>query len=121
MEFTVPRTLEDKLTGDKLIVILEKASLELTQGSNRTYALLSGTDHRTRILKEGRDPKNVRPDIVHQCLITLLDSPLNRAGRLLVYIRTSHNEIIEVSPQLTVPKTWEQFNALMVTDRKSVV
>eukprot|EP00921_Rhytidocystis_pertsovi_P012054 GHVQ01019521.1.p1 GENE.GHVQ01019521.1~~GHVQ01019521.1.p1 ORF type:complete len:227 (-),score=18.35 GHVQ01019521.1:611-1291(-) len=113
--YVVPTTLEDRITGPKLIVILEQACLELTHGKNHTLELLNNLDHRSRLRKQGRDPSDIRPDITHQCLMMLLDSPLNRAGLLLVYIRTAKNEMIQVSPQLTVPRTWPQFAAMAVT------
>jgi hypothetical protein len=35
-----------------------------------------------------------------QCLLTLLDSPLNKAGLLQVYIHTAKGVLIEVNPRL---------------------
>eukprot|EP00918_Siedleckia_nematoides_P048569 GHVU01106489.1.p1 GENE.GHVU01106489.1~~GHVU01106489.1.p1 ORF type:complete len:312 (+),score=74.27 GHVU01106489.1:1954-2889(+) len=58
--------------------------------------------------------RDYRPDIVHQCLLTLMASPLNSAGKLLVYIRTKDSQLIEVSPQLTVPARYEEFEKLIV-------
>ena len=39
----------------------------------------------------------------------LLDSPLNRAGFLQVYIHTAHNVLIEVNPQTRIPRTFPRF------------
>ena len=57
---------------------------------------------------------NIRPDIVHQCLLSILDSPLNKKGKLLVYIRTTSNILIEVNPQLSVPRDYKEFSILMI-------
>lgn len=43
----------------------------------------------------------------------LLDSPLNRAGLLQVYIHSQQNVLIEVNPQLRIPRTFARFSGLM--------
>ena len=43
----------------------------------------------------------------------LLDSPLNRAGLLQVYIHTDKNVLIEVNPQTRIPRTYKRFAGLM--------
>jgi len=47
--------------------------------------------------------------------LTLLDSPLNKAGKLQVYIHTSKNVLIEVNPQTRIPRTFKRFSGLMGT------
>lgn len=44
----------------------------------------------------------------------LLDSPLNRAGLLQVYVHTEKNVLIEVNPQTRIPRTFKRFAGLMV-------
>nr|CAD7464887.1 unnamed protein product [Timema tahoe] len=44
----------------------------------------------------------------------LLDSPLNRAGLLQVYVHTDNNVLIEVNPQTRIPRTFKRFAGLMV-------
>jgi rRNA small subunit pseudouridine methyltransferase Nep1 len=77
--------------------------------------------------KRKRDIGEARPDIVHQvsfrdedllttkCLLNLLDSPLNRAGLLRVYIKTTNNILIEVNPSVRIPRTFKRFAGLMGT------
>lgn len=48
-----------------------------------------------------------------QCLLMLMDSPLNRAGLLQVYIHTEKNVLIEVNPQTRIPRTFDRFCGLM--------
>jgi EMG1/NEP1 methyltransferase len=48
------------------------------------FELLNCDDHGNALKKQNRDAGSCRPDIVHQCLLMLLDSPLNRAGLLQV-------------------------------------
>ncbi|CAO3630854.1 unnamed protein product [Cunninghamella blakesleeana] len=70
----IPKTLIEKEKARRLIVILEGATLE---------TLKLG-----KIRKSNRETYEARPDITHQCLLTLLDSPLNKAGLLQVFIHT---------------------------------
>lgn len=49
-----------------------------------------------------------------QCLLTLLDSPINKAGRLNIFISTAKGVLIEVSPSVRIPRTFKRFAGLMV-------
>uniref|UniRef100_A0A023F8U3 18S rRNA (pseudouridine-N1)-methyltransferase n=1 Tax=Triatoma infestans TaxID=30076 RepID=A0A023F8U3_TRIIF len=97
----------------RLIVILEKAQLE-TVKTGHTFELLNSDDHLAVLKKNDRDPGLCRPDITHQCLLMLMDSPLNRAGLLQVYVRTEKNVLIEINPQTRIPRTFKRFAGLMV-------
>ncbi|KAI0759747.1 Nep1-domain-containing protein [Trametes elegans] len=112
-------------TQRKLYVILEQACLEAyrvsTAGRSKNgregdvkYALLNCDDHQGILAKTGRDIADARPDITHQCLLTLLDSPLNKAGLLQVYIHTAKGVLIEVNPHVRIPRTFKRFSGLMV-------
>lgn len=63
--------------------------------------------------RNNKDPGACRPDITHQSLLMLLDSPLNRAGLLQVYIRTEKKVLIEINPQIRIPRTFKRFAGLM--------
>ncbi|KRT80988.1 hypothetical protein AMK59_5832, partial [Oryctes borbonicus] len=97
----------------RLIIILEQAQLESVKVRN-SFELLNCDDHTGILKKNNRDLSSCRPDITHQCLLMLLDSPLNRAGLLQVYIHTSNNVLIEVNPQTRIPRTFKRFAGLMV-------
>lgn len=43
----------------------------------------------------------------------LMDSPLNRANLLQVYIRTEKNVLIEINPQTRIPRTFRRFAGMM--------
>lgn len=43
----------------------------------------------------------------------LMDSPLNRAGLLQVYVHTEKNALIEINPQTRIPRTFTRFCGLM--------
>lgn len=113
-----PKTLTSKDKDTKrLIVVLSNACLEThkihSSGGDR-YALLNCDDHQAYLKKLNRDIKDTRPDITHQCLLTLLDSPINKAGKLQVYIHTARGVLIEVNPSVRIPRTFKRFSGLMV-------
>lgn len=103
----------------KLIVILERANLDIVKVDSRfsqpsSYQILNCDDNMHMIRKLKRDPAFCRPDIVHQCLQILSQCPLNRAGLLQVYVRTQNKELIKVDPQLAVPESFSEFTKMMV-------
>lgn len=103
----------------RLIVVLSQASLEtvkIGKAKEARYQLLNGEEHLNIFQKLKRDPATCRPDITHQCLMTLLDSPLNRAGKLQIYISTSKNVLIKVNPKVRIPRTLKRFSGLMGTN-----
>lgn len=44
----------------------------------------------------------------------MLDSPVNKAGKLQIYIQTAKGVLIEVSPTVRIPRTFKRFAGLMV-------
>jgi rRNA small subunit pseudouridine methyltransferase Nep1 len=97
----------------RLIVVLERANLEVVK-VGKGYELLNTDQHMKQIKIYRKDPAFCRPDITHQCLLMLFDSPLNRAGLLQVYIHTESNVLIEINPQTRFPRTFPRFAGLMV-------
>ena len=78
---TLPKTETEKQTHKRLIIILEAANLD-TIKTKSGIELINSDDHRKHIKKMGKSLEDFRPDITHQCLLALLDSPLNKCGRL---------------------------------------
>lgn len=78
------------------------------------FELLNCDEHLGAHKKAGRDPADSRPDITHQLLMALLDSPLNKAGRLRIYMQTKQNVLIEVHASTRIPRTFKRFAGLMV-------
>ncbi|KAL4115756.1 hypothetical protein PRIC2_012762 [Phytophthora ramorum] len=97
----------------QVIVILEQAALE-TVKTSKGYQLLNCDDHKGIHKKLNREASQSRPDILHQELMALLDSPLNKAGYLKMYIQSSKGVLVEVSSQMRVPRTYKRFAGLMV-------
>ncbi|KAK2393003.1 ribosomal RNA small subunit methyltransferase NEP1 [Trifolium repens] len=102
------------LLASQLLLQLEKASLEVAK-VGKTYQLLNSDEHANFLLKNNKNPNDYRPDICHQALLSILDSPLNKAGRLkVVYIRTEKGVLIEVKPYVRIPETFKLFAGLML-------
>ena len=58
-----------------------RSNLETTV-TKRGIELINCDDHQKLIAKMGKKLEDYRPDVTHQCLLMLLDSPLNQAGLL---------------------------------------
>ncbi|XP_058116327.1 ribosomal RNA small subunit methyltransferase NEP1 [Anopheles ziemanni] len=116
-EYDLPskHILRSRIKADerRLVIILEGAQLE-TVKVGASFELLNCDDHTNILKRNNRDPGSCRPDITHQSLLMLMDSPLNRAGLLLVFIRTERNVLIEIDPQTRIPRTFKRFGGLMV-------
>lgn len=50
------------------------------------YYLLNCDDHGNFLRRHDKDPALYRPDICHQALLAILDSPLAKSGRLKVLL-----------------------------------
>jgi rRNA small subunit pseudouridine methyltransferase Nep1 len=99
----------------RIIVLLDLATLETVKNRTGVYELLNCDDHRDLCKKKLRkDPNDYRPDILHQELLALMDSPLNKAGLLQIYIHTQKHVLIEVNPATRIPRTYKRFAGLMV-------
>ena len=95
----------------KLIIILEGASLELGN-IKKNPQILNCDDHYKIIKSMKKKLEEFRPDIIHQCLLNLFDSPLNKVGLLQVYIHTNKNILIEINPKTRIPRTFKRFSGL---------
>ncbi|PWV08596.1 hypothetical protein C3747_88g206 [Trypanosoma cruzi] len=97
-------------TERAVVVILENAGLLLgREGVVDAYDRAASTEIANASLKD------VRPDIVHQCLLALFDSELGWQRRLRVYISlfARSGRTIEVSPALRPPRTFRRFKGLV--------
>jgi rRNA small subunit pseudouridine methyltransferase Nep1 len=99
--------------GKKVYFILENCSLEYAK-IGRKDVLLTSEDGGFIKNNLKQDPMKYRPDILHQCLLMLLDSPLNRAGNMGIYFHTTSNVLVLVSPQCRIPRTFNRFCGLMI-------
>ena len=105
---------QPQIVGQQVIILLDQARLETVKTRKGDFELLNCDDHKDVMKRNNKDPSEFRPDIAHQELLALLDSPLNKAGKLKVYMRTQKNVLIEINPQIRIPRTFKRFSGLMV-------
>ena len=96
-----------------VIFVLENAQLE-TARLNSQICLLNADDHKNYLAKHQKEIASYRPDILHQSLLTILDSPLCKMDHVSdIYIHTSSNVLIRVDPATKLPRTFNRFAGLM--------
>lgn len=105
---------EVKESHRQLIVVLEAAGLDYSRLHKKKPELLS-YDENEKFIRERlkRDPEDYKPHIVHQCLLNLMDSPLNKAGLLKVLVNTFNGQLIEINPTTRIPRTYQRFSPLI--------
>ncbi len=93
-------------------VIVKHAKSRKKRPSN---LLLEATYHhqaiRSRYGEEAE--RRGRPDIVHFFLMNAQESILNNEGKLRVYVHTRNNDVIHISPETKLPKSYPRFVGLM--------
>ncbi|KAG8070568.1 hypothetical protein GUJ93_ZPchr0006g41892 [Zizania palustris] len=108
----VPRPVDGKKRPGAIFV-LERACLEVGK-VGKTMQILNSDDHANYLRKQNRNPADYRPDIIHQALLAIFDSPLTKAGRLqAVYVRTEKGVLFEIKPYVRMPRTFKRFCGLM--------
>jgi rRNA small subunit pseudouridine methyltransferase Nep1 len=83
------------------------------KGKDPTSTLLDISYHYAA-MKDLKDwDRRGRPDITYVTLLTLLESPLNKEGRLSIYVHTMKDFIISVDPEVKLPRNYTRFEGLM--------
>lgn len=54
-----------------------------------------------------------RPDIVHNSLLQVLETPLNWENKLSVFVHTQENKLIIINPKIRLPKNYTRFVGLI--------
>ncbi|MFX1485964.1 MAG: 16S rRNA methyltransferase [Promethearchaeota archaeon] len=80
---------------------------------NPSDLLLDVSLHHTLFSSIPNSEKRGRPDIVHFCLLSILGTPLNKAGLLRIYVHTIDDNIIFINPEVRLPKNYNRFIGLM--------
>ncbi|MEK6986366.1 MAG: 16S rRNA methyltransferase [Candidatus Thermoplasmatota archaeon] len=117
-----------RVAAGVLTVILAEAELELVpesiaghpavrvsardQKRNPGEILLDQNVHWQAVKPLPESARRGRPDIVQMCLLTLLESPLNKMGQLSVVVHTRNNELIRIKPDTRLPRGEARFQGL---------
>ncbi|XP_019252217.1 PREDICTED: ribosomal RNA small subunit methyltransferase NEP1-like [Nicotiana attenuata] len=111
----IPVVSTDQSTKPGVIFIIERASLEIAK-IGKTYQLLNSDEHSNFLKKNNRNPSDYRPDIAHQAMLSILDSRVNKAGRLkALYVKTENGVLFEVKkPHVRIPRTFKRFAGIML-------
>lgn len=107
---------DDQKNANKpgVIFILEKASLEVAK-VGKNYQLLNSDKHANFLRRNGRNPADYRPDIAHQAILMILDSTLNKSGRMkALYVKTEKGVLFEIKPHVRIPRTFDRFSGIML-------
>lgn len=92
----------------KLVVILEKCGLWLGRDG-----LVDAHEKAASTQLANDSLADIRPDIVHQCLLALCDSDLYHDGNLLIILSTVKGKTIRLSQNMRPPRTFHRFKGLM--------
>lgn len=83
------------------------------RGRKATELILDSNYYHKPMRKLEDSERRGRPDIVHVCMLTALDTPLNREGLLNFCIHTRNDKVIEIDPSTRIPRSYNRFNGLM--------
>ena len=67
----------------------------------------------SRMGSQLRPEKMGRPDIVHNALLQVLETPLNWEGHLHVFVHTQDDNVISINPAVRLPKNYVRFVGLI--------
>ncbi|RDX57684.1 Ribosomal RNA small subunit methyltransferase NEP1, partial [Mucuna pruriens] len=96
------------------IFILDNASLK--KGLVRKKWKILNSDEDAQFLqKQKKNLNDYRPDIIHEALRCILDSPLNKAGMVgAIYVKIDQGGVFEVKPHVRIPRTCSRFCGVMM-------
>ena len=83
------------------------------QNRKGTEVLLDQNMHAAAIRQLPDGERRGRPDILHYCLLVLLESPLNKEGRLKVLIHTRNGELVNIRADTRLPRGEARFQGLL--------
>ena len=83
------------------------------QGRRPSEILLDQNLHGTAMSRLADGKRRGRPDILHYTLLTLLESPLAKQGRVEVAVHTRDNLLIHVRPDTRLPRGEARFQGLL--------
>jgi len=81
--------------------------------NNFSSLLLDNAIHHSAMIKLEDKEKRGRPDIIHNCLLQALGSPLNKNGLLSFYIHTTHNRTFKINSEIKITRNYNRFKGLM--------
>lgn len=83
------------------------------RGKKPNELLLDQTHHGQSMTKLSDNERRGRPDITFLSLMSLLETPLCKEGLLTVHLHLQDGRIIEVKPDVRLPRNYDRFVGLM--------
>jgi len=83
------------------------------RSKNYSSQLLDNALHHSAMVKLNNFEKRGRPDILHNCLLNALGSPLNKNKQLKIYFHTVNNRIFELNPEIRITRNYNRFKGLI--------
>ncbi len=83
------------------------------KSKNYSSQLLDNALHHSAMIKLSNFEKRGRPDILHNCLLNALGSPLNKNKQLKIYFHTVNNRIFELNPEIRITRNYNRFKGLL--------
>lgn len=82
---------------------------------NKNYSsqVLDNALHHSAMVKLSNSEKRGRPDILHNCLLNALGSPLCKKNLLKLYFHTIHDRIFELNPEIRITRNYNRFKGLV--------
>lgn len=120
---------ESDILQSKLTIILAESELEripqsiIRHPQIKSYAkkrndaasnlLLDATYHHAAMRGLAECSRRGRPDIVHRCILYVLDSWANAQGLVNMYVHTRNDEVIWINPKTRLPRQYNRFIGLI--------
>ncbi|KAK9265819.1 hypothetical protein L1049_001786 [Liquidambar formosana] len=98
----------------RAIFMLDKAPLRKGLIRKR-WKILNSEEDADFLLKQKKNLNDYRPDIVHEAVRAIFDSPLNRAGMVgAVYVKIDNGVWFEIKTHVRIPRTCKRFCGVML-------
>lgn len=101
---TIPEEISNEPPIQREAQEIEKSPTDLILDSNY---------HHDSMKPLADSERRGRPDIAHVCLLSALESPLNKEDLLKIHIHTRHDKVIEIEPHTRIPRSYNRFIGLM--------
>ena len=83
------------------------------RGKKPSEILLDQNLHGREMTRLANGLRRGRPDIVFHSLLSLLETPLCKSGNLTVHLHLQDNRVIEVNPDVRLPRNYDRFTGLL--------
>lgn len=83
------------------------------RNDNASQLLLDATYHHAAMRELPEWSRRGRPDIVHRCVLYVLDSWANAQGLIKIYVHTRNDEVIWINPKTRLPRQYNRFIGLI--------